>query len=293
MKLSRQHLLLGVLIAMGLLQAGDWIITSMIQGPLQERRNRTNNLNKEITKREALLKQTRAATVRIAEWQKRSLPSEVDVARSVYRSWILEIIKAARLRNATVDSGAPSSRSGLYRSMPFTIRVRGSLAEFTDFLIRFTKADFLHQISSMSLSPISVSGQFDISLSIETLLLPGITRKKLNPGDSKLLAADDVREYDIIHRNNFFGIGIDTSDPMKTTLVTAITSVNGIPQAWITEQTRNLVTRVSPGDQFDTVALAGRVIEIHDQDIVIETSGEKLVLPIGKPFAEATPFSDK
>jgi preprotein translocase subunit YajC len=145
----------------------------------------------------------------------------------------------------------------------------------------------------MSLSPISVSGQFDISLSIETLLLPGITRKKLNPGDSQLLAAKDVREYDVIHRNNIFGIGIDTSDPMKTTLVTAITSVNGIPQAWITEQTRNLVTRVSQGDQFDTVALAGKVIEIHDQDIIIETSGEKLVLPIGKPFAEATPFSEK
>ncbi|MFN8709111.1 MAG: hypothetical protein ACK50J_20700 [Planctomyces sp.] len=291
MKLSRQQMLLGLLALIGLAQAGDWIVNSMIQGPMRERRARLNQLAKDIEKQEKLLKETMSASSKIGQWKKRSLPSDTEVARSVYRSWLLDGIRQVRLRNATVDSGTPSNRGGMYRSMPFSFRVRGSLAEFTAFLVLFTDADLLHQITGFSLTPISNSGQFDISVSIETLLLPGVTGGKLSTARSQILAEKNVRDYDSIYRNNVFGIGIDIIDPMKTTMVTAITFSDGNPQVWISEPSRESALRLKTGDAFDTIALAGKILEIREQNVVIETAGEKLLLQIGKPFAEALPVN--
>ena len=39
MKLTRQHLLLGVLVIVGLFQVADYVLNSLIQGPLEKLQN--------------------------------------------------------------------------------------------------------------------------------------------------------------------------------------------------------------------------------------------------------------
>lgn len=39
--------------------------------------------------------------------------------------------------------------------------------------------------------------------------------------------------------------------------------------------------------EFDTVALSGRVVEVRDQEVVIESAGDRMLFPIGQPFAAA------
>jgi Tfp pilus assembly protein PilO len=292
MKPTRRQLLLGALVLMAVLRMGDWVLSSMIQGPLQALRARTEQLQKDIKSRETLLADARKAGKQIVSWQKQSLPADPEVTRSVYRNWLLTVIRTARLRNAVVDSGAVSSRrakdnSVLYRRMPFSVRARGSLAQFNDFLYRVSRAGYLHQISSLTLTPVASTGQFEIALGIETLLLPGRKGDSLNSASSTLLTSADFRDYEIIVRDNIFGVDVDKSDPMHHTLVSAITFSNGSAKAWITEQLSDRVTRVGVGSEFDTVALSGRILEIHEQEVIIETSGERLLFPIGKPFSEA------
>lgn len=291
MKPNRQQVLLGLLAVIAVIQVGDWVLNTMIQGPLQLRRARTEQLQADIKKREASLAETRNAAKQIDGWMKQSLPSDPEVTRSVYRSWLLSLIRTTKLRNATVDSGSPSTRKAkdnkvLFRSMPFSVRCRGSLAEFNAFLFQFSNAGQLHQISSMTLNPIGATGQFDISLGIETLLLAGRKGDALNTAPSDLLVSRDFSHYQSIVKDNIFGIGIDNTDPMKHTIISAITFSNGVPQVWITEQLSNRTLQVAIGVDFDTVALSGRVIEVHEQDVIIETSGERMQFPIGKPFSE-------
>jgi Tfp pilus assembly protein PilO len=292
MKPDRKQILLALLAVIGIVRVGDWVLTSMIQEPLQQSRARTDQLRDDIKKREKLLAEARNAASQIAEWTKQSLPSDPEVARSVYRSWLLALVRSTRLRSATVDSGSPSTRRAkdnkiLYRSLPFSVRCRGTLPEFNAFLFQFSKAGHLHQISSMTLNPVAATGQFDISLGIETLLLSGRKGESLNSAPSTLLASANLRDYEQIVKDNIFGIGINPTDPMKHTIVSAITFSNGLPQVWITEQLTDKTTRVGVGAEFNTVALSGRVIEVHEQDVIIETSGERLLFPIGKPFSEA------
>jgi len=296
MKPTRQQLLLSVLALIAVVQIGDWVLNTMIQGPLQLRQDRTDQLRKDISKRETLLAESRNAGQQIEAWQKQSLPADPEVARSVYRSWLLSIVKGAKLRNATVDSGSPSSRrmkdnNVLYRSLPFSVRARGSLAQFNEFLFRFSKAGHLHQISSLTLNPVSSTGQFDISVGVETLLLPGRKGDGLNTAPSTLLASAEFRDYEVIVKDNIFGIGIDNSDPMKHTRVSAITFSNGSPEVWITEELSDKTTRVGLGANFDTVALSGRILEVHEREVVIETSGDQMLFPIGQPFSDAKTIS--
>ncbi len=285
MKLTRQQILLGFLALMGIFQVGDYVLNTMIQGPLERLRNEQESLQEDIHKREKLLADARVAGKKIELWKKKSLPADIETARSLYRNWLLDVIRKAKLQNATVGSGSPATRYGLYRAMPFDLKARGTLLQLTNALFRFYNSDQLHEIKSLRLTPIGNSGQFDISMGIEALIIPGAGKKTLSTGKAKLLASADSRDYAIIARDNIFGIGVSHQDPMKMTILSAVTSRNGKPLAWITELISGRVIKVGPEATFETVALSGRIVRIEDESVIIETSGQLMKLTIGQSFA--------
>lgn len=287
MKPGRKKVLLGLLIAMGVARAGDYVLSSMIQGPLQQLNGENNELRENIKEREALLAESREAGQKISEWQKTSLPTDTETARSLYRNWLLETIRSAKLRSATVDSGAPANRLGLYRSMPFNVQARGSLQQITAALFQIENSVQLHRIVNLRLNPVSTSGQFDLSMSVEALVLPGAKRTSLPKGRSGHLASDNLRDYDVIARDNVFGIGINHQDPMKLTILSAVTWRNGVPTVWITEQINDRVHKLPAGADLDTSALSGRIVSVLEESVVIESGEDRLTLKIGQSFAEA------
>ncbi|MFN5801127.1 MAG: hypothetical protein ACK5AN_26695, partial [Planctomyces sp.] len=238
MKLTRQQLLLGVLILIGIVRVGDWVLQSLIQGPLQERKARTAQLQKDIRSREKQLADLRAAGGRIDSWLRQSLPADAETARTAYRSWLLGLLRKTQMTDAVVDSGSPGSRrlrngSVLYRSLPFTLRARGSLPQFNNFLFQFTRAGLLHQITNFSLTPSGGTAIFDVSVSIDTVLLPTRKGNELNSQPGTLPALATVADYASIASQNIFAVGLNTVDPLKHTFVSAITFSNGQPLVWI------------------------------------------------------------
>ena len=287
MKATRQQVMLGVLALMAVLRVGDYVLSTMIQGPLRELQGENRELQEDISKQEKLLADGRAAGQKIEKWQQRSLPSDTETARSLYRNWLLETVRSARLRNATVDSGSPASRRGLYRSMPFTVQARGSLNEITSALFNVEKSDQLHRIMTLRLTPVGTTGQFDLSMSMEALIIPGTKKMSLSRGESRLLASTDRHDYDVIARDNIFGIGIDTKDPMKLTILSAVTYRNGQPTAWITEQIDDKVHKLPAGAEFETTAIHGRIVTVTEESVVIESGDQLLTMQIGQSFADA------
>lgn len=296
MKLTRQQLLLGLLILIGIVRAGDWILQSVIQGPLQERRARTTQLQKDIRSREKQLADLRAAGGRMETWVRQSLPADAETARTAYRSWLLSLLRKTQLTDAVVDSGSPGSRrlrngAVLYRSLPFTLRARGSLTQFNNFLFQFTKAGLLHQITSFNLTPAGGTGVFDVAVSIDTVLLPNRQGGELNQQPGTLPALASVADYAKIASQNIFAVGLNTVDPLKHTFVTAITFSNGQPLVWITEQLSDRVTRTGPGESFTTAAMSGSIVEVRAREVVVESSGQRLLLSLGSPLSEARPVT--
>lgn len=296
MKLTRQQVLLSLLMLIGAIRVGDWVLNTLIQAPLQERRAKTAQLQKDIRSREKQLADLRASGGRVDEWLRQSLPADPETSRTAYRSWLLGLLRSTRLADAVVDSGSAGSRrlrngEVLLRSLPFTLRARGSLAQFNEFLFQFTRAGLLHQITGFSLTPVSGSALFDVSVSIDTVLLPNRRGAELNQQPGAQPALPNIANYAAIASQNVFGVGLNTIDPLKHTFVSAITFSNGQPLVWITEELANRVTRVAPGEAFNTAAMSGAVLEVREQEVVVESSGRQLLLPLGSSLAEARPVN--
>ncbi len=291
MKFSRQQLLLGILVIFGLLNVGDWAITSMIQAPLQERRDRTEALMAGIQKRQALLKATREAGKKIAVWKKQSLPANTAVAEALYRSWLLRHVEDCGLFGSTVNFTSVSTRRGLYSTLPFSVRGRGTLEQFTDLMFRITDSGHLHRVKDISLSP-SGDGVVDISLSIEALIVAGTKRTdRLASVKGRLLASPEVSDYAVISRQNLFGLGY--RDPLAAARVTAITWKNGRPRIWISDKADDSVClKVGLNEELAISGFRGRVIAATDEDVTLESGAIRLVVSLGQTLADARPVSE-
>ena len=173
----RKQLLVAALGLMLLVYAGDWLRTNLLQGPIDARNAETRRLEAEIAKREKEVRAAMALGKTLAEYEAQSLPADPEVSRSLYRGWLTELVTYAGLTGVNVDSGEPTNRQGLFRSIQFSVRGRGTLEQLTLLLYEFYSAAHLHQIRALTLTPLERGDQMDLALSIEALILAGADRK--------------------------------------------------------------------------------------------------------------------
>ncbi len=286
MKERRQQILAGVLVAMLLYFGGESVWETQVRSRLNEQESRLAEMAEKLEKRTKLFRKTKKLKPKIQEWERQALSEDSETARSLYRHWLLTLIRDARLQNSRVDARSPRSRRG-YRVLSVSASARGSLQQIVDALFAFENADLLHKIVSIRLVPRGSGGQFELSMEIEAIMMPGVKRDHLAPGRIQRTVSADRRAYDVIARDNIFGIAVDHRDPMQMTRLTGVTSRNGVLLAWITEEISDQVHRLPEGAEFDTAALRGRIVHIDQDRVTIETGGRRIQMAIGESFAQA------
>jgi len=283
----RKNILLGVLGIIVLLYAGDWLLKNALEGPLQERKRKIERLDADIKKKEAALARARQASKQLEIWEAQSLPSDSEVARSLYRAWLLELVVYVDLANPFVDSGEPLVRKGMYRTISFSVRGRGTLDQLTTFLFYFYSANHLHQIRSLAITPLPKSDELDLSITIEAVVLPTANRRdRLSAATSDRLASASLEDYQSISRRNLFGIG-GNPDATDYAFLTTVVYVDGQPEAWFTLRANDEVLRLREGQTLQIGQFSGTVAEIADSDVIIESEGERWLLTIGDNLAQA------
>jgi len=284
----RQKILVVILALMLLYFGGEWLWRKAVQAPLETRQARAERLEKEIAARDKELAEARKAAKELARWEEQSLPSDPQVARSLYRAWLLQLVGKVGFVNRNVEAGEPVDRRGLYESITFSVQGRATLEQLTRFLYEFYRAGHLHQIRSVGITPLADKGQLDLSLVIEALVLPLKEEKdQLSRSTSDRLAWEKIDDYAVIPRRNLFGVTGRTSDPIDFAYLTAIQYVNGRPEVWLTLRTEDKVVKIKPGGSFQVGQLAGRVIEVEGDEVVIEADGQRWLLSLGESLAEA------
>jgi len=291
MKLNKREMILAGLVGLiVLVYVGNLAFRQILQGPLDARRDRVAKLKREIDQKQKGLRRARAAGEKLARWQQQSLPSETEVARSQYQNWLLEIVGRAGFEKPNVDSGETLTKKGLYQRLPFSVRGRGNLAQLTRFLYDFYRADHLHQLQRLSITPIPKTQELELAISIEALILPGATRKdRLNTDRSDRLAWSGLAEYQpIVDRNVFGEGGISVFDAADFAFLTAILEIDGQPEAWFTVRTTGEILKLRKGQSFEVGQFRGTVAAIDPQDLVIEADEERWLLTLGENLSQAT-----
>lgn len=345
---QRERQLVKITGVVGLIAAVQFGYT-FIQGAFDERQTRIDALKQELENKDSAKVRGKRAQKRMEEWNRRSLPSNLDRARSLYQNWLANKVEDLRLAKAEVSSGTAIPRQGIYNRLPFTVRGQGNLSQITQLLYEFYRADHLHQVQRLTLTPIVAPGGdssaqasmptpnaageqtsqpasgppgafgpgmfgmrgmfggrgmpgmdqmtlFDISMSIEALVLPGADRNdQLNTATSKRLAFEELDDYRRpITRRNVFAPYVErpqSGDESQDAYITAVMKVDGRLQAWLSFRNLGMIRKLREGDRIDVGSVHATVATIREQAIEIESDGKRRKVSLGSSLAESQELS--
>ena len=256
-------------------------------------------MRKEIKRYEDGLAKLRSAGKRLTAWEQQSLPTDTEVARSLYQAWVVELVNDVGLAGPSVNSSEPSNHQGIYHSLAFSVRGRGTLEQLTKFLFAFYQTDLLHQIRSVNITPVAKSDQLDLSLAIEavSLTMPAGSRRR-SPETvfeefrlrtarvGQRLAFESLEDYALIARRNLFGVG-GGADVTENTLLTSINLVDGQPEVWFTVRTKDEIVKLRVGGKLELGSLTLTVVEVFGADVVVDVDGERWLLTLGDRVTDA------
>jgi hypothetical protein len=285
---KREIILAAGVAALGVAYGGNWAFQSYYVAPLEERQARIASLREDIGKRELDMARFRKANQKLKSWQAQSLPSDTEVARSLYQAWLVELVGKAGFLSPNVDSTEPVTRKGLYSSLSFSVRGRGTLEQLTGFLYDFYHADHLHHIQNLNLTPVPRTDELDIALSIEALSLPDAQRKdQLTTRTSDRLASAERADYAPIYQRNLFGGG-GGQDEADFAYLTAITEVNGEPQAWFTLRASGELRKLGNGGRLQVGNFEATIADIGDSDVTLLCDDERWLVGLGENLMQAS-----
>jgi len=293
---------------------GEWVWNTVLQGPIDKKQQAYQKLLDAKKKKEKEWEDFKEDARKLAAWRKQSLPSDTEVARSLYREWLLQVVvDYVKLDSPSVSPGEPVSRQGRFYAIPFSVRGRGTLEQLTQFLFAFYRTDLLHQIRSLHLTPLGNSEQLDLTMSIEALVVPGagpeLDEELPEEERQETIIADfqqrasrvshrlasltpakytppTLTDYEAIARRNLFGVGSDP-DPTDFAYLTFVNTVNGESEAWFTLRATNKTLKKQEGDLLEIGTFSGTVAEIDGSDVILESDGERWLLTLGEKLTDA------
>jgi len=293
-----------------------WFGGIALIGPLKTLRQARSNLQEEQDQKKQQVDSATKALERLDEYRRRALPSDPEIARSLYKNWLLELTDDAGFDDTRVDPGEPRPHGDVYQLLPFTVNGLGTLDELTEFLYKFYSEGHLQKIRQLVVKPLEGSENLDLRITIEALCMPDAVRwsddeKKDLPRADELsaevslwLADADLADYDVIADRNLFAPyepprppvaqrpdpepprdppppSPPKFDPSKFAFVTGITEEDGAPLLWLTARTTNDKYKLAEGDTFEIGELQGTVVQIHQRAAEIEIDGERRFIPLG------------
>jgi len=302
MALAKREKVLAGLTALLLLGGMANFVLSVLGTSTGDRTADRDRLATEIEKKKLLVARGDKAAARLAEWQKRSLPANRELGRSLYQNWLSELLDQVGFKRSRVESGEGRMYHNAYYLFPFTVRGQANMEELVRFLFTFYRAGHMHQIRHLSIKPMENGRGLDLVITIEALSLPGAKSDKLSTEPGARLALSVVDEYrnQIVGRNLFSPYApkhetVATSpprfDPSKYAYLTAILAVGGRPQAWFVARTTDQVFKLSEGEEFTVGSVRPKLLRINRRSVELEIDGARYQVALGTSLGDRQPIS--
>jgi len=283
------------------------------QAALESNLTAQRNVAQELSTVRAATARGRRAQQRLRQWQRQSLPADLNIARSRYEDWLRQQLTAAGLQIKELNPASSKTSSNNYQQLPFKITALGELAELTEFLHRFYQARHLHRISQANIAPSPDRKALTISLTVDGLLLADTDRQEqLAEGTTDALK-QTLAEFrsSIVSRNVFAAYEPPKPPrPPQAEVTVKVEEGKDIQAAqakfsgihygqggWLMSirmQDSGKVLYYHEGDKIEIGRIQG-TIELLDGNrrrAVIATDLERIEIHLGKTLAEAQPLSE-
>jgi hypothetical protein len=297
---SREKMLTGAVAAAGVLWFGTQGLTRYRDAV---QRNTSQQLEAEQALSEANTAVIRGQNARrqLNKWVSQSLPSNREVAKSLYQDWLRSQLTGAGLEVTQLSDKSGSSRNAQFTELATEIRGAGTLAQVADFLYRFYTAPHLHRISGATVTAADGGKKLNLVLTVNALILPDAKRTdRLAEGEPRKLGGTMEEFRDRLVGRNLFAAYTPKSDGKAAEAqkdeVAGKTKVTGMAyglEGWLmsvrTEGSGD-VKYFKHGDKIEFGKVKGTVVEVDGRRAVIETDKGRLEIRLGQSFAEAVPI---
>ncbi len=287
----RQRLLIAVLALMIVGYLGDQTYRRLYERPLAAAEQRVTTLEQELHDGQLEVRREQNRLPQLDDLKYQSLPSNLELAVTEYRSWLLKVIEETGLEKANLDSGSPNKVRNLYTRIDFSLRTQGTLSQVTELLHAFYRAEYLHKIRSLSLLP-TADGTVDVSMTIETLTIPAVAQPDQLPMPYRESSDSPppLDDYYVIARRNLFRAG---EPPAATIKLSAITSdVDQNRQAWLSFLRTGETRILAEGDGLTLEGSSLRVVQIGSDAVEFEIDGRTRNVRIGQTLEPADEQSE-
>lgn len=234
------------------------------------------------------------AKQRLIDWSKRALPTDRDVAKSLYQDWVRTQLSSSGLTVEQLSDKSFQRRETHYGELSLEARATGTLEQLTDFLFKFYSAPHLHRISAATITPAENGSKLTAVLSIDALILRDSTRtKELATGEGPKLAHTVDEFKTSLNGRNMFAPQTPGADPNAALagakFATAVSDGDGGYHMWILTENPAKTRKFKVGDKLEFGTFTGKLVEVDTRHAVIETASGLMEVFAGQKLAEAKP----
>lgn len=248
----------------------------------------------ELAAAEVEVNRGRRARAQVVAWREQSLPTDVDVAESLYRDWLSGELKAAGLSVPQVSERARARVGEEAAELTFTVSAKGELKQWLDFFKRFRAAPHLHRLSEATLVPDDERKQLTGTLRVDALSLPDGRRQ------DKLAQADESADADheatgeliaaIDQRGPFRPYEGKKKEKAESGADKAVVSgFYGGGIGWVVtirQGDSNDIKRYTVGDKVKFGTFEATLVELDGRRVVYETPEGKFEVRLGQNFGQ-------
>jgi hypothetical protein len=191
--MNKREKILAVVVGALLVCVVLFVSLRKVDSAIQMRRQQMRALEQQVNDKQRIVRFSQAEADRMTEYERRSLPSDVEKARTLYQSWLVGQVRELGFDDPQVDVIASRKENDVYHTISFAVNGRADLKQLVNFLYNFYSADYLHRIRRLHAKRLSNTRQLDVSFSIDALSLPTASSEDQLHNDPK-----PVLEYDLI-----------------------------------------------------------------------------------------------
>ena len=174
MAMNRRETILAATTAVFLVLMAGWFLLGFLGGSLTQLRAENENLKADVKEKQSTITRAARSFGRLADWNRRCLPSNTEAAGSEYQNWLMGLCEDVSLSGRKVDIITQRTEISGWTRFLFSIHGRGTLEQLTNLLDQFYKADHLQQIVFLSVKPVDEGSKtLDLGITVEAVSLPG------------------------------------------------------------------------------------------------------------------------
>lgn len=280
------------------LVAGAGLLWFGMQGVERYRTARTRNVGlqaaaeQSLAEANAMVLRGQRARVQLHKWLEQSLPSDHEIAKSLYQDWLREQLTGAGLNVTQLADKSGVGRSTQQGELTVDVTAEGNLGQLVDFLYRFYTAVHLHRISGATITAADGGEKLTAVLTVGALILPESKQAdKLAEGEPLPLPMPfEEFKTRLVSRNLFAAPkpkGQEGNDEAAA----------GAELSWMDYGSRGRRLGIRDkegklkyfyvGDEVEFGRFKGKVVELDNRRAIFQTDKGKMEVRLGQKLSEA------